>query len=119
MKTGCGVERHALRTAARLEPLIGLISVVGVRRLQLQTISKHEPDAQARHRVPTLWLQALKNKKPKLAQRDLTVYEFFRELAKLGGFLGRTHDGEPGWQTLWSGHQRLHAIIQGLPLAPT
>ena len=73
LKTGCGVERHALRTAARLEPLIGLIRVVGVRLLQLQTISKHEPDAKARHRLPTQWLKALKKKKPKLAQRDLTV----------------------------------------------
>ena len=122
LKTGCGVERHALRTAARLEPLIGLISVVGltsvvgVRRLQLKTISKHAPDAKARPRVPPLWLKALKQKKPKLAPRDLTLYEFFRELAKLGGFLGRTHDGEPGWQTLWTGHQRLHALIQALQL---
>ena len=117
LKTGCGVEQHSLRTAARLEPLIGLISVVGVRLLQLKTISKHEPDAKARHRVPTLWLMALKKRKPKLAPRDLTVYEFFRELAKLGGFLGRKHDGEPGWQTLWTGHQRLQALIQGLQLA--
>ncbi len=29
----------------------------------------------------------------------MTVYEFFRELATLGGFLGRKHDGELGWQT--------------------
>jgi hypothetical protein len=117
LKTGCGVEQHALRTAARLEPLIALISVVGVRLLQLKTISKHDPDTKARHRVPKLWLQALKLKRPKLAPRDLTVYEFFRELAKLGGFLGRTHDGEPGWQTLWLGHQRLQALIQGIQLA--
>jgi hypothetical protein len=31
----------------------------------------------------------------------MTVYQFWRELAKLGGFLARKHDGEPGWQTLW------------------
>ena len=117
LKTGCGVEQHSLRTAARLEPLIALIGVIGVRLLQLKTISKHDPDAKARHRVPTLWLRALKLKRPKLAPRDLTVYEFFRELAKLGGFLGRTHDGEPGWQTLWTGHQRLQALIQALQLA--
>ena len=43
VKTDCGVEQHALRTAARLEPLIALISVVGVRLLQLKTISKHAP----------------------------------------------------------------------------
>jgi len=27
---------------------------------------------------------------------DLTVCEFYREVAKLGGFLGRKPDGEPG-----------------------
>ena len=40
VKTDCGIEQHALRTAARLEPLIALISV---RLLQLKTISKHAP----------------------------------------------------------------------------
>jgi hypothetical protein len=37
----------------------------------------------------------------------LTVRDFWRETAKLGGFLGRTSDGEPGWQTLWHGFLRL------------
>jgi hypothetical protein len=31
------------------------------------------------------------------------AYEFWREVAKLGGFLARRRDGEPGWQTLWRG----------------
>ncbi len=30
-----------------------------------------------------------------------------RETAKLGGFLGRNRDGEPGVQTLWRGLIRL------------
>ena len=34
LKTGCRIERHALREADRLEPLIALISVIGVRLLQ-------------------------------------------------------------------------------------
>ena len=116
MKSGCSIERHSLRTAARLEPLIGLISVVGVRLLSLKTISRHEPEAKAKHRVPGLWLKALLLMKPKLAKQELTVYEFFRELAKLGGFLARKHDGEPGWQSIWAGYRKLHGRIEGMKL---
>ena len=116
MKSGCSIERHALRTAAGLEPLIGLISVVGVRLLSLKTISRHEPDARATDRVPGLWLKALLLMKPKLAKQKLTVYGFFRELAKLGGFLGRKHDGEPGWQSIWTGYRKLHGRIEGMKL---
>ncbi len=47
----------------------------------------------------------------------MTVYEFFRELAKLGGFLGRKSDGEPGWQTTWLGFQRLKNLLDAMELA--
>lgn len=117
IKTGCSIERHALRTKDRLEALTGLITVVGVRLLQLKTISKSEPDAKAKNRVPSMWLNALAALKPKLRANTLTVYEFFREIAKLGGFLGRKHDGEPGWQTVWRGFKKLQLIAQGMQLA--
>ena len=42
------------------------------------------------------------------------MYAFFRELAKMGGFLGRTGDGEPGWQTIWRGYQKLHMLLDGI-----
>lgn len=116
LKTGCAIEIHALRTAARLEALIALISVIGVRLLSLKTICHHEPEAKAKDRVPGLWLKVLLLMRPKLAKQDLTVYEFFRGLAKLGGFLARKHDGEPGWQSIWSGYEKLHARIEGIKL---
>ena len=116
LKTGCRIERHALREAGRLEPLIALISVIGVRLLQLKTIGRHAPDQPARQRVPQQWLDALKGIRPRIRKTDITVYEFFRELAKLGGFLGRKHDGEPGWQTVWRGYQKLHAILLGMKI---
>ncbi len=50
--------------------------------------------------------------KPILAKQELTVYVFFRELAKLGGFLARKHDGEPGWQSIWTGYKKLHGRIR-------
>ena len=117
LKTGCSVESHALRTADRLEPLLGLIAVVGTRLLQLKLVGRSQPEAKAATHVPSTWLQGLKLARPKLKLTDMTVYTFFRELAKLGGFLGRTHDGEPGWQTIWHGYQKLQSLLEGLRLA--
>ena len=117
IKTGCSIESHALRTAERLEPLIGLISVIGVRLLELKTISKREPDVKAANRIPATWLAALKAIRSQINLATLTVKEFFRELAKLGGFLGRKNDGEPGWQTLWRGYHKLHMILLGIQYA--
>jgi len=116
LKTGCGVEGHALRSADRLEPLLGLIAVIGTRLLQLKLVGRSQPDAKAVTYVPSSWLKCLKLVRPKLPISDMTVYTFFRELAKLGGFLGRKHDGEPGWQTIWHGYQKIQSLLDALRL---
>lgn len=117
LKTGCSIERHALRTADRLQPLIGLISVIGIRLLQLKLIGRNQPKARAATHVPTSWLKCLKLARPKTNLTGMTVYEFFRELAKFGGFLGRKGDGEPGWQTIWRGFNKLQLLLDGMQLA--
>lgn len=116
-KTGCSIEKHALRTAERLEPLIGLISIVGIRLFQLKLVGRNQPEAKAKTHVPSHWLECMKLARPKLTLAGMTVYRFFRELAKLGGFLGRTGDGEPGWQTTWRGYQKLQSLLDGMRLA--
>ncbi len=116
IKSACSIESHALRTADRLEPLIGMISVLGTRLFQLKLIGRNQPNAKAVTHVPTSWLKCLKLARPKLTLTGLTVYEFFRELAKLGGFLGRKHDGEPGWITIWRGFQKMHSLLDGMRL---
>ena len=47
----------------------------------------------------------------------MTVYEFYREVAKLGGFLGRKSDGEPGWITIWRGWEKLNNLVKGATIA--
>ena len=116
MKSGCSLEMHALRAAKRLEPLIALISVIGVRLFQLKLVGRSQPKAKAATHVPASWLKCLKLARPKIAISGMTVYEFFRELAKLGGFLARKGDGEPGWQTIWRGFQKLQSILDALQL---
>lgn len=118
LKSGCSVQRRMLRTADRLEAMVGLLSVVAVRLLQLKSVARSDPDRPARSVVPKIWLTMLKAARKKLRRvHDLTIYQFYRELAKLGGFLGRRSDGEPGWLTIWRGWEQLNTLIQGAQLA--
>ena len=117
LKTGCGVTKRGLRSADRLEAVVGLMSVVAVRLLQLKSVARSEPNRPARQIVPKPWLTMLKAARKRLRRVcDLTVYEFYRELAKLGGFLGRKGDGEPGWITIWRGWEKLNTLVRGAEL---
>jgi len=119
LKSGCGVKTRQLQTASRLEPMVGLMSVVAVHLLQLKTIATVEPTRPARTVVPPLWLAMLKASRGRRLRRvhDITVYEFYREVAKLGGFLGRKSDGEPGWITIWRGWKKLATLVRGAKIA--
>ena len=44
---------------------------------------------------------------------------FLRGVAQLGGFLARTSDRDPGWQTLWKGWSVLMTLVEGYELAQT
>jgi Transposase Tn5 dimerisation domain len=76
------------------------------RLLQLRNISRTHPDLPAKGIVPAIMLNILVFRL-NLPSPDLTVGEFWKCVARLGGFLGRKSDGFPGWQTLWRGWNRL------------
>jgi len=112
LKTGCRAESHQLKTGDRLEALIGLASVVAVRLLKLKSIARTSPDVPAQRVVPAIWLQMLKLASKGLNRvHDMTVGQFYRAVAKLGGFLARTGDGEPGWITIWRGWEKLNTYV--------
>jgi hypothetical protein len=46
-----------------------------------------------------------------------TNRNFLRGVTRLGGFLARTSDGEPGWQTIWKGWVVLMSLVEGYELA--
>jgi hypothetical protein len=125
LKTGCNVEGRQYTTAARLERITAVLSVLAVRLLQLKTIARAQPDRAAAEVVPRAWLRTLyeycRQTAPRWARKwpleKLTVHEFFRNLAMLGGFLGRKSDGEPGWIVIWRGLEKLLLIMQGFRLA--
>jgi hypothetical protein len=112
LKTGCRVEERQYRKSARLERVTGLLSVVAVRLLQLKFAARAEPDRPADQVVPRPWIRML-NALRKGPRPILTLRDFFRSLAKLGGFLGRKSDGEPGWITIWRGVDKLILCLRG------
>ena len=112
LKTGCGTESRQLKTAGRLEAFVALTSVVAVRLLKLKSLARTDPDVPAQRVVPRVWLKMLKLARKNLDRvHDLTVGQFYREVAKLGGFLGRKSDGEPGWITIWRGWEKLNTYV--------
>jgi hypothetical protein len=115
LKTGCRVESRLYQTGERLAPVIGLLSVLAVRLLQLKTVARAAPDTPATRIVPDNWLTALRLLL-KGRSRITTVREFFRGVAAMGGFLGRKGDGEPGWQTIWRGLEKLLLCLRATDL---
>lgn len=118
LKTGCRVECRQLKSKEGLERITALLSVVAVRLLQLKSTARTNPVRQARHVVPLRWIQMLLAARKRSKHTEaMTIGEFYRELAKLGGFLGRKSDGEPGWITIWRGWQKLYLLVRGAKLA--
>jgi len=113
LKTGFQVERRQLKTCDRLEAMMGLMSVEAVRLFQLKGTARTVPEQPATEVVPPKYVMMLKVVRKLAPTTVLTAGEFFRELAKLGGFLGRRHDGEPGWMTIWRGWDKLQTMIRG------
>jgi hypothetical protein len=110
------VEARQLETAERLAAGIALLAVVAVRLLQLKHTARHAPQRPAWECVSPDHVRVLAACRGRAAE-TFTAYEFWREVAKLGGFLARRRDGEPGWQTLWRGWRDLDLMTHGARLA--
>lgn len=113
LKTGCHVERRYYETGARLERVTGLLSVVAVRLLQLKTAARETPDRPAVEVAPAQWVALVQIVRKKPVNPRMTLREFLRAVAGLGGHLGRKCDGEPGWITLWRGFEKLMLLARG------
>jgi len=122
LKSGCRVERLQLETAKRLEACLALYSVLALRLLQLLHASRAEPDAPGTMVLSEEgWAVLWAARHPKRPMDELPpipcVREVMRELAMLGGFMGRRGDGDPGVVTLWRGIRHLHELLTGYHLA--
>ncbi len=111
LKSGCGVEDLQLETKERLENAIALYSILAWRLTWLTYQARVTPDFPAsiileKHEWQALYCVVNKTHTP--PETPPTLAETVLLLGKLGGFLGRKHDGQPGIKVLWRGLQKLN-----------
>jgi hypothetical protein len=116
LKSGTGVETSQMECATRLTGLIAILSLVAVRLLSTKLLARSQPDGgQAAARIGPELL-ALLERKQGAPPGGWTNRNLLRAVARLGGFIGRNSDGEPGWKNIWRGWQRLLWMAQGADL---
>lgn len=117
-KEGCRVEALQLSTMERIERALALFLVVAWRVARLMRLGRTVPDLDAALLLETEEWQAayILAKKP-LPKQPPRLNEVLRLIARLGGFLGRKGDGEPGLKTIWLGLQRVTDFAAGIKFA--
>ena len=118
-KTGCRIEDMQFTTVDGLEPAIALLSVVATTLLNLRDASRRS-DAKTRRATTFIapdYVNVLSIKRYRRIREDMTIYDFFYALARLGGHQNRKSDRHPGWLVLWRGWTKLQAMLDGYDAA--
>lgn len=113
VKTGFRIEDNQLKQASRILALFGMIGVIATQLLAMRELCRLSPTTPVEEKVPKRWITLIERY---LMVKLKTVRDFWRALARLGGFIGRKSDGEPGWQTIWKGYKRLQDMSLGADL---
>jgi hypothetical protein len=113
-KSGCHIEEKQLSEQVRLERFLGVANLVAMQLLWLTYEARQAPSAPCTRALSSDEWQALltyHQQTPVAQAEPPTLQEAIRMIAKLGGFLGRKGDGDPGVKSLWRGGQRLRDIV--------
>jgi hypothetical protein len=113
-KTGCKVEERSLRTADRLYPMFALFLIVAWRINSLSRISRANPDLPCTVVFSEMEWRATYtavNKSLQPISKVPTIREMLIMIARLGGYLNRKNDPEPGAKVIWRGLEYLRGFI--------
>ncbi len=119
-KDGCRIEQLQLETADGIRRALATYAIVAWRVLWLTLQSRQTPDIPCTLVLSTDEWQVLYAKlhpHKLLPAQPPRLREAVRMIARLGGFLGRKGDGEPGPKTLWRGLRRLDDLAAAWRLA--
>jgi hypothetical protein len=113
LKSGCRIEDRRFGDANTLEGCLAIDLVVAWRIMRLTYLGREVPDASCEvffREEEWKAMYVYLTKDPYIPDEPPTLNEAIRMVAKMGGFLGRKGDGEPGTTTIWRGLQRLNDI---------
>lgn len=114
-KNGCRIEALQLESIERIERALVVYLIVAWRIARLMRLGRTCPDMDAALMFDRdEWQGAYILNKQKLPDKTPTLNEVVRLVARLGGFLARKGDGEPGVKTIWLGMQRVIDFAAGV-----
>jgi hypothetical protein len=122
LKSGCQVEARQLETGARLMNVLAVDMVVAWRVLGLSRIARLSQEQTLEEHFSTEEIKVIKQYRARNGDKNTTeldLREAVRLIARMGGFLGRRGDGDPGAMTLWRGLEALAKMVLGWRLATT
>jgi hypothetical protein len=119
VKSGFNVENCRLETATRLIRYLSVVSIVAWRVYWVTLVSRATPKVPAtilfdEHKWKILFSKFNPKKEPPMNVPDIKTVTTW--VARLGGFLARKGDGNPGVTHIWRGLKELSAIIEGAKL---
>lgn len=115
LKSGCRLEELQLETSARLMRALATYAIVAWRLLWLTYLARINPLSPATEAFQTHEWQTLycvTHQTPIAPETPPSLHECVMWIAKLGGFLGRKGDGDPGVKTIWIGLRKLHNMVR-------
>ncbi len=113
LKSGCKVEELQLETIERIENALSLYSIVSWKLLWLVYESRIKPDESCEIVLEEYeWhaLYCMVKQKKDFPKKPPTLKEASMMIARLGGFMCRKGDGDPGVKVMWRGLQRLNDV---------
>ena len=115
LKNGCRVEALQLGEIERIERAVVMYMIVAWRIARLMRLGRSCPELDAALMFePDEWRAAYILNKEKIPDKTPTLNAVVRLIARLGGFLARKGDGEPGVKTIWLGMQRIIDFAAGI-----
>jgi uncharacterized protein involved in tolerance to divalent cations len=114
LKSGCRVEECRLETTPSIKRYIALFCIIGWRLFWLNRCWRQDPEMPCTVALSSVEWKALYWKRygtMDFPEHPPTLRECVHWIARLGGFLDRKGDGEPGITTLWRGWMRLRDIV--------
>ena len=115
LKEGCKVEELQLEKAERIERAVTVYTVIACRLMYITYLARAAPDLPCTAAFDDDEWRALHcyvHKTPIEPPNPPSLREALLMLAKIGGFLSRKRDGEPGVKVVWRGMRVLEGAVE-------
>lgn len=116
LKNGCQVEGLQFGTIERLECVLALFLVVAWSVSYLMRPGRTCRDLDAPLCFDPDEIRAANLLTKTCTPAQLRLNEVLRLIARLGGFLARKGEGEPGAETIWKGLTKIHIVAETIRL---